>query len=52
MIKKYEVKKYQSTFEITNSKPEKNKILISNQIHSRYLYWNDRLNNSEYLKTM
>ena len=23
MIKKYEVKKYQSTFEITNSKPEK-----------------------------
>ena len=42
-------KKYQITFEITDWKTEK-KMLIYKHSHSRFLYWNDILYKSEYLK--
>ena len=47
---KLEVKKYQITFEITNWKTKKTKILISTHSHSRFFYGNDILCTSEYLK--
>ena len=49
-LKSYEleVKKYQTTFEIANWKTEKTKCWSRN--HSRFLYWNDILYNSEYLE--